>query len=121
MESLTKPLALAALILTAACQPLPETPMPGDATRCDVTVSFGSVCCGIDQPTRARITEYVAADRRVAGTSERRWGREGEIDLCIATRSDPDGLARDLTAMVPSRPEGSSTGTTHVYRGNAPG
>lgn len=112
-------LPLALLALTAACQSAPETPVePG---RCDVTVSFGSVCCGIDQQTKARITEYVAADRRVAGTSERRWGREGEIDLCVATRSDPNGLARDLTAMVPSRSEGSSTGTTNVYRGNAPG
>ncbi len=82
-----------------------------------MTVSFGSVCCGIDQPTRARITEYVAADRRVAGTSERRWGREGEIDLCIATRSDPGGLARDLTVLIPARAEGSSTGTTTVRRG----
>jgi hypothetical protein len=110
-------MALASLILTAACQPLPDTPQPGDAGRCDVTVSFGSVCCGIDRPTKQRITEYVAADRRVAGTSERRWDREGEIDLCIATRSDADGLIRDLTAMVPARSEGSSTGTTHLRRG----
>ena len=111
-------LAFATLILTAACQPLPQALPPGVAERCDVTVSFGSVCCGIDQPTRARITEYVAADRRVVGTSERRWGREGEIDLCIATRSDADGLVRDLTSMVPSRPEGSSIGTTSVRRAN---
>lgn len=114
--------ALALLGLTAACQPMPDVPSgPATGERCDVTVSFGSVCCGIDQPTKQRITEYVAADRRVSGTSERRWGREGEIDLCIATRSDPDGLTRDLTARIPTRPEGSSTGTTHVYRGNAPG
>lgn len=112
-----KRLASAMLLLTAACQPMPETPTPGEPGRCDVTVSFGSVCCGIDQATKARITEYVAADRRVAGTSERRWGREGEIDLCIAAHSDVDGLMRDLTAMVPPRPEGSSTGTTHVRRG----
>ncbi len=112
-------LAFATLLLTAACQPMPDVPSgPVTGERCDVTVSFGSVCCGIDQPTRARITEYVAADRRVAGTSERRWGREGEIDLCIAARSDPDGLVRDLTAMVPTRPEGSSTGTTTVRRGD---
>lgn len=110
-------LALALLGLTAACQPMPEAPEPGIPGRCDVTVSFGSVCCGIDQQTKARISEYVAADRRIAGTSERRWGREGEIDLCIATRSDADGLVRDLTAMVPARSEGSSTGTTHVRRG----
>lgn len=113
-----KRLAFAVLFLTTACQPMPEPPMPGETGRCDVTVSFGSVCCGIDQSTRTRITEYVAADRRVAGTSERRWGREGEIDLCITARSDPDGLAGDLTAMVPVRSEGSSTGTTHVRRGN---
>lgn len=113
-----KRLAFATLLLTAACQPMAETPMPGDAARCDVTVSFGSVCCGVDQPTKARITEYVAADRRVAGTSERRWGREGESDLCIATRSDADGLVRDLRAMVPARPEGSSTGETTVRRGD---
>lgn len=107
--------ALAFLALTAACQSAPEALVePG---RCDVTVSFGSVCCGIDQPTRARITDYVAGDRRVAGTSERRWGREGEIDLCIDTRSDPDGLTRDLTAMIPARPTGASTGTVTVRRG----
>lgn len=112
-----KRLALATLLLTTACQPMSEAPTPGAPGRCDVTVSFGSVCCGIDQATKTRITEYVAADRRVAGTSERRWGREGEIDLCIAARSDADGLVRDLTAMVPARPEGSSTGTTTVRRG----
>ena len=112
-----KRLAFAALLLTTACQPVPDAPTsPVTGGRCDVTVSFGSVCCGIDQPTHARITEYIAADRRVAGTSERRWGREGEIDLCIAARSDPDGLVRDLTAIVPARPEGSSAGTTQVRR-----
>lgn len=112
-------LALALLGLTAACQPMPEAPTPGVAGRCDVTVSFGSVCCGIDEPTRVRITEYVAADRRVTGSSERRWGREGEIDLCLASRSaaDADALVRDLTAIVPARPAGGSTGTTHIRRG----
>ncbi len=115
----TRALTFAALLLAAACQPMPEPPAPGAPARCDVTVSFGSVCCGIDQDTRAKISRYVAADRRVTGSSERRWGREGEIDLCLAARSDADAdtLVRDLTAMVPPRAGGSSTGTTNIRRG----
>lgn len=111
--------------LMAACQPMPSEPVfdpsagPVDPSQCDVVVSFGSVCCGIDQDTRAKITEYVSADRRVTGSSERRWGREGEIDLCLVTRSgaDADSLVRDLAAMVPPRAEGGSTGTTTIRRG----
>lgn len=115
--------AVAALM--AACQPMATPPVtdtgagPIDPSQCDVVASFGSVCCGIDQDTHAKITRYVSADRRVTGSSERRWGREGEIDLCLITRSgaDADSLARDLTAMVPPRTGGASTGTVNIRRG----
>lgn len=108
-------LAPAALLL-AACQPMPES-APTTAERCDIVVSFGSVCCGIDQDARTRISVYLDGDRRVAGVSERRWGKEGEIDLCVAARSDTDGLLSDLAAMVPPREGGSSTGTVNVRKG----
>lgn len=113
-------LAFAALILTAACQPMPEAPSgPVAGERCHVTVSFGSVCCGVDQATRARILAYVEHGPYVGRMTEHPWGREGESDLCLRTISsaDPDVVVREIAALIPARTEGSSTGTTTVRRG----
>jgi hypothetical protein len=71
---------------------------------CNVVVSFTSVCCGVNQPLQARINDLVASDGRVASVSSHPWGPEGEIDLCIRTRSavDAAGLTRDIEAVIAS-------------------
>ena len=77
---------------------------PQSARACSVLVSFASVCCGINQPLRTRIDELIASDDRVASMTVHPWGREGEIDLCLGTRSEADaaGLARDIVAVIHS-------------------
>ena len=113
------------ILMTGACEPprpspttsfseTQEAPMPPivqsqtDLTpapeACNVVVSFASICCGVNQPLQVRINDLVASDGRVASVSSHPWGREGEIDLCIRTRSAADaaGLTRDIGAIIAS-------------------
>ena len=93
-----------------------RTDVPG---RCDVLVSFTSVCCGVNQPLQTRITDLVTSDARVASTSSHPWGREGEVDLCVRARSPrvADSLTRDISAAIASGGRGPPV---TVRRGGKP-
>lgn len=110
--------ALALTLLLAACQSGPITPAE-TAGRCDFVVRFTSVCCGIDRETFASVTTFLTSDPRVGSVIERRWGREGEVDLCVAAR--PEGgqavafeLLMAVTEMVPPEAEGTANGPVTV-------
>ena len=111
--------ALAASLLTAtvadastrAVDPR-RGPNPGGWQQapadCPLTVAFGSHGPGIDRPTLVRMEQRLAGDRRVGEVSRHRWGREGEVTLCVRPRrySDLNPLARDLRRLIPSQPRG---------------
>ena len=91
--------------------PPPPPPIGGVTQTCALTIVFGSYAMGIDGPTRTRVEALLVADRGVAGFDTRRWGREGEITLCVRTRSGADAnrLFQAVRAMIPTRPRGPIT------------
>ena len=111
MKRLVFPLATAAALLAApaaqarAPGPLPRNVVPPD---CGITIAFGSYAAGIDGPSLARIEHLLRRDRRVRRFSRHPWGREGEVTLCVYTRShgSAGALSRQLRAMIPARPRG---------------
>lgn len=94
-------IAAAALALSACA----ATPPVQAAARCDVTVKFGSYGMGIDRSLADRIGAAVKADRDIARTERKPWGREGEYDLCLQARAGRDARAiyERYRAMLPGR------------------
>ena len=94
--------------------PPPGTPVIGAGTSaaiptdCPLTIVFGSYAMGIDQPARARIEGLLASDHGVTGFQAHRWGREGEVTLCVRTRAAADAtrLFARARALIPPRPRG---------------
>ena len=95
-------ISFAALLLAAA---------PAPAPACPLTVSFGSYAMGIDAGALAKVDALLKRDRMVRGVERSRWGREGEVTLCVQTRSESHArrLARRVRALIPARPRGPVT------------
>ena len=66
---------------------------------------------GIDRTALARTEALLARDRAVKAIDRQRWGREGELTLCVKMRSEADArrLARKIKARVPAKPRGPVT------------
>jgi hypothetical protein len=94
-------LAAALLVLgLAACA---ATPAPAPA-GCDVTLKFGSYGMGIDRDLADRVATAVKADRDVARAERKPWGKEGEYDLCLATKPGRGKAVYDrYRAMLPAQ------------------
>jgi hypothetical protein len=111
---MTRPILFAAALLSAspagarAPGPLPRTGAPHVPADCTITAAFGSYAAGIDGATLARMERTLDADSRVRNVTRHPWGREGEVTLCIRTRTlaGADALSRELRAMIPARPRG---------------
>jgi hypothetical protein len=78
------------------------------ATACPLTIAFASYGAGIDNPTRERVQAMLVGDRAVTGFDAQRWGREGEVTLCIRTSAAPDAarLFHQARALIPAQPRG---------------
>ena len=113
---------IAAALLLAACsrgeangEALPSpSPVTGGAeavAECGLTVTFGSYAMGIDRGTLAKVEALLAGDSAVTRVDRHPWGREGELTLCIHTRSARE--AKDLFYRVkplfPAKPRGPLT------------
>lgn len=94
-------LAAALLVLgLAACAAAPA-PAPAG---CDVTIKFGSYGMGIDRDLADRVAVAVKADRDVARSERKPWGKEGEYDLCLTARSGRGKAVYDrYRAMIPAQ------------------
>ena len=107
-------LILAAATILAASAAGARMPGPGPGgppqvpADCPLTVAFTSYGAGIDGAARASIERLLGRDRGVRSVSRHPWGREGEITLCVRTRSNGDAgrLSRQIRAMIPARPRG---------------
>lgn len=89
--------------------PSPKPSAPAEASAgCDLTIGFGSYAMGIDGQALAAVEARLAADRAVTGVERQGWGREGEVTLCVATRTSADAerLHRDILATLPADPRG---------------
>jgi hypothetical protein len=97
LAALLLPMALAA----CATAPLAETSGGG---RCDVTIKFASYGAGIDRELSDKVAASVKADRDVARSERKPWGKEGEYDLCLTTRPGKGAAVYErYRAMLPAR------------------
>jgi len=78
------------------------------AANCPLSVGFASYGAGIDGTTRSRVEALLVSDRTVTGFQAHRWGREGEVTLCVRTRAPADAarLFAAIRLIVPARPRG---------------
>jgi hypothetical protein len=83
-------------------------PSAGPPEDCPLTVGFSSYGPGIDRVARANIEQLLDTDRGVRTWTRHPWGREGEVTLCVRTRTNGDAvrLARSIRALIPARPRG---------------
>ncbi len=83
-------------------------PNAGPPADCPLTVGFSSYGAGIDRPARVNIERLLRNDRSVRTFTTHPWGREGEVTLCVRTRTNGDAvrLSRRIRAMIPARPRG---------------
>lgn len=81
------------------------SPVPAN---CPLTVAFQSYGAGIDRPARANIERVLNNDRGVRTWTRHPWGREGEVTLCVRTRTNADAvrLSRRIRALIPPQPRG---------------
>ena len=103
------PLLIAAALFAApaanARQPRGNDPGPTD---CPLAVGFSSYGAGTDRTSRQAIDQLLAGDRGVRAVSRHVWGREGEVTLCVRTRSSADAarLFHAARRLIPARPRG---------------
>lgn len=121
---------LAALLAVAALAGCAEPPRPGGGGQahaggnvttpadpasdpavpaaCTIVIAFGSYAMGIDRDALRRVEALLAGDSAVTGVTRSGWGREGELTLCAAIRSDADRdrLFAAVAALLPRRPVG---------------
>lgn len=105
---------LAAALLSGGCaaRTAPaEVTAAGPAASCSVTVTFGSYAAGIDRGVYETVVAMLAHDAGVSKTEEMHWGREGEVTLCVRTktRGDAARLFGKIKALFPARPRGPLT------------
>lgn len=81
-----------------------ETAAPG----CGVRVEFASYAMGIDRAAFDRVQALLKRDRGVRGVDVQRWGREGEINLCVQLRrpSETRRVFGRVKAVLPAKPRG---------------
>lgn len=86
----------------------PPAPAPDAAgSGCDLKVEFASIGTGIDGDVLQKVDALLAGDKGVAGIERERWGREGEITLCVDTKTDADAsrLFGQIKPLFPSGKE----------------
>lgn len=108
MKTMTPLLAATALFAAPAAiarLPMNAGPAPAD---CPLTIGFASYGAGIDGGSVQAVDRLLARDRAVRAVTRHRWGREGEVTLCVRTRGGADAarLFRAVRALLPARPRG---------------
>lgn len=87
----------------------PETPAATPANGvCALKIGFASYGMGIDGQTFEAVQKLLARDPGAARVTPERWGREGEVNLCVETRGagDAERLFREVRALFPAKPRG---------------
>jgi hypothetical protein len=116
---------LVLLAATAGCAaPRAQSADATPASGCAVRIAFGSYAMGIDRAAFDNVRALLAGQRTVRGVEEQRWGREGEVTLCV-TASNPRRLARTVARVLPAKPRGPITIETRdglrIERSQPPG
>ena len=85
--------------------------------QCSVRIQFGSVCCGPDRDTGAKVMAYIQASKDIDKAIKCPHGREGEYELClvIANKTKANSVFEALKPMIPAPGSGAqSLGTTSI-------
>jgi hypothetical protein len=100
-------------------KPRPEIP-----DDCPLAVGFASYGAGIDLQTYRSIVDLLESDAAVLAGDPYRWGREGEVVLCVTPRStaDAERLFHLIKAAFPAEPHGplgvrTKSGLSHQVSG----
>jgi len=98
--------AFLALVLAGCTTPPSQEPQQS-TTGCDLKVEFASIGTGIDRAVLEKVDALLSGDKGVSTIGRERWGREGEITLCVATRSEADAarLFNGVKAIFPAMTE----------------
>ena len=114
---------LAATLLTAACaaSPAPDATPAGANGACDVKVDFASIGTGIDGATLEKVDALLSGDTGVSTIDRQYWGKEGEITLCVDTRTAADAarLFTSIKGVFPAssqKPISVETASGQQYR-----
>ena len=121
---------LAATFLSAACVAPPPGATPAEAPTsigpipsgsCEVKVDFASIGTGIDSATLEKVDAVLSGDKGVSTVDRQRWGKEGEITLCIDTLTggDADRLFSAIKSVFPAssqKPISVETAAGQHYR-----
>ena len=77
---------LAILSIAIGCAMAQDAPKAAEESY-RLTISFISVCCGINSGAKAKLDEFISSyEKRKDVKLEREtvhWGREGEVDYCF--------------------------------------
>ena len=113
---------LAAAFLTTACV-APPAPVETAAAAggCDLKVDFASIGTGIDSATLQKVDTLLSGDTGISTIDRQRWGKEGEITLCIATRTEADatrlfGSVKRLFPASSAKPISVETAAGQLFR-----
>jgi len=115
-------LLAAALLSTACLAPPAPVAKTGDAsTACDLKVNFASIGTGIDSATLQKVDALLSSDTGISTIDRQRWGKEGEITLCIDTRTDADtarlfGAVSQVFPATSIKPISVETAAGQVFR-----
>ena len=95
----------AAVLLPLTLIACAAAPMASEPARCDVTIKFGSYGMGIDRELADKVALAVKADRDVARSERKPWGKEGEFDQCLTAKSGRDvkTMYERYRAMLPAK------------------
>lgn len=102
--------ALAGLALIAGTPAIAQrvTTAPLNTQRpddCPLVVDFASYGTGINRPVLQVVEKILTRDRAVTSITRYPWGREGEITLCVRTRTSRAAtrLFHQLKPRLPRR------------------
>ncbi len=115
---------LTAALFTAACV-APPAPAAGASAACDLKVEFASIGTGIDPDVLEKVDALLAGDTGISTIDRKQWGREGEITLCVDTKTDADaarlfGAVKRLFPVSSFMPISVETGAGLQFRVPAP-
>jgi hypothetical protein len=93
---------------------------PAFPQDCPLVVGFGSYGAGIDHTALTATLRLLKVDQAVRSVDHYHWGREGEVSVCINTRSSEDTkrLFYEIKRLFPAIPRGplslrTKIGMTH--------
>jgi hypothetical protein len=80
---------------------------PAIPEECAATVRFYSSSMGVDGTIVSAVRSYAKEQDSIERTIETRWGREGELDIClVATYAEfDDAIFEHMKALLPEHPK----------------